>query len=213
MTKQEVRSLIYNLLPKYDQTNKYHFLVLDAVIEKVLAQWYNYAFVLDPLSLQRYCKRYGGTFTIPVSLDVGANLYYTTYPEKIIPFADKASGVRRVTTKTQSGIKFYPLDQREVELIDNGSYFENVNSKIGYIVTQDRIEYYGMTAVIAGEGVRLDLIVPFSAYADTDNVLIPEITDPQGATFAEAVLKILGVIQPPDSIDDNTDKTPTKEQK
>lgn len=212
MIKQEIRSVVRNLLPKIDQTNKYQDRFLDACIEKVLAQWYNYIFTIDPLSLQRYCKRYGGTTTITVSQDLNANIYYSTYPATFIPFPDKASGVRRITTRQQGGIAFYPMDEREVELASGGSYFNSLTSKIGYVVTQDRIEFYKMTAAVAATGVRMDIVIPFSVYAETDTVLIPEMQDDQGNTFFDAVLKMLSIIQPPDTRDDNADTAKPKEQ-
>jgi hypothetical protein len=210
MTKQEIRSLIKNLLPKIDADNKYHPKVIDAAIEKVLAEMYNDIWALDPNLLAKFAQRYGGTTTITVSKDLNANIYYSTYPARFIPFPDKASGIRRVTTRTQSGMNFYPMDSREVEYVASGSYVNTISNKIGYIVTQERLEYFDMTASVAATGVRMDIIIPFSVYAETDNVLVPEIVDAQGQTFTDRVLRILGVIQPPDTGDDN--KTTIQQQ-
>jgi hypothetical protein len=203
MIKSEIRSLVLNTVLKYDEDNKFHPRYLDACIEKVLAEMYNEIWAYDPLSLQRFCKRYGGTTTIAVSQDLNANIYYSTYPAKFIPFPDKSSGVRRVSERQQGGMTFFPMDQREVELVSSGSNVNTVTSKIGYVVTADRLEYWGMTAAIAAVGVRMDLIVPFSVYADTDNVIVPELTDSQGQGFMSRVLRVLSVVQPPDQIDDN----------
>jgi hypothetical protein len=203
MIKKEIRSFVKNTLPKYDQDAKYHDRYLDAVIEKTLNEMYNELWISDPLALQRFCKRYGGTATIAVTLDMNANVYYSTYPAKFVPFPDKASGIRRVMERQQAGKKFFPMDQREVELVASGTNSRTINTKVGYIVTADRLEYYGMTAAIAAIGVRMDVIVPFSVYEETDNVLIPEFNDDQGNTFLDRVLKVLTIVQPPDVIDDN----------
>lgn len=211
MIKEEIRSLIRNLLPKIDQDNKYHPRLIDAAIEKVLAEMYNEIWVVDPLSLQRFCKRYGGTTPIAVSYDANAQVYYSTHPAKFIPFMDRASGVRRVTTKVQGGLTFFPMDQREVELVHSGVNVKAVNNKIGYIVTPERVEYYDMTVAVSTVGVRMDLIVPFSVYAETDTVLIPEVRDGEGKGFVGRVLEVLGVIQPPDTVDDNTTTVTNKE--
>jgi hypothetical protein len=150
---------------------------------------------------------------ITVSYDANAQIYYSNYPTGVMPvsFPDKFSGVRRVTTKVQSGVKFYPLDQREMELIAGGSYVDTVTDKVGFCPTQDRIEFYGMPASIVADGIRMDLIVPFSDYGETDEILIPETpsTDVsssrqvQRVTFVDMVLNILGVIRPQETLDNN----------
>jgi len=164
---------------------------------------YNEIWAVDPHSLQRFTKRYGQTTAIAVAEDVTANYYYSNYPAMIVPILDKASGVRRITTRQQGGMTFHPMDAREVELMASGSLFSVITNKIGYVVTQDRIEYYGMTAAIALAGVRMDLLVPFSVYADTDTVLVPEIKDGEGMMFSDRVIRILGVINQADLHDDN----------
>jgi hypothetical protein len=216
MYKQEIRSLIKNLLPKYSQGAEYHDMVVDRAIEKVVNQLYLESFLRDPLSLQRYVKRYGGTVAIPVVYDAVASIYYSNFPTGVmpVPIPDKASGVRRISNVTQGGITFYPIDQREMELITSGSFYRNVSTKIGYCVTQDRVEYLSMTVAIAALGVRMDILVPFSDYADTDEILIPETINPQGETlgFAERVLTILGVIRPQETKDDNVTTIQTGKQ-
>jgi len=210
MRKDEIRSLIKNSLPKFDADAKFHNRYLDAVIEKVLAEMYWEMWAVNPLTLQGYCKRYGGTTTIAVSQDLNANVYYSTYPARYIPFPDKASGVRRITTRQQSGMTFFPMDEREVELVNSGSYFNTVSDKIGYIVTPERIEYWNMSAAVAVVGVRMDVVIPFSVYSDSDNVVVPEISSEGGETFVERVIKVLVTLPPPDVKDDNTTEKEAK---
>jgi hypothetical protein len=174
---------------------------------------YNELWISDPHSLQRFTKRYGGTTPIVVLQDLNANVYYTTYPAKFIPFPDKASGIRRISERQQGGMTFFPMDQREVELVMSGTNVKTVNTKIGYIVTADRIEYYGMTTAVALIGVRMDIMVPFSVYDETDNVIIPELNDSNGNTFIDRVMKVLTTIQPPDVIDDNKTSFSNEPQK
>lgn len=226
MYKAEIRSLIKNSVAKYDKVAKFHDRFLDATIGKVLQQLYNEVYDADPLALQRFTKRYGDTSIIAVSYDASAELYYSSYPTgtdgvvRIVPIPDKASGVRRITTRSQGGMTFHPLDNREVELVASGSFFETVTNKIGYIPTNERIEYYNMSAAVSAIGVRMDLLVDFSEYADTDVVLIPEIvgqsrfrrnnTDSVEDAFAFRVLRMLAVIPPVDLSDNNKD--PIREQ-
>jgi hypothetical protein len=94
------------------------------------------------------------------------------------------------------------------DLISSGSYVDTVTTKVGYIVTPTRVEYYGMTSAIATAGVQMDLVIPFSAYDEDDIVLIPEIANVKSnETFVDRVLKILGAVRPVDSRDDNADAT------
>jgi len=208
MIKQELRSTIKNLLQKYTEGAEYHNEIIDRAIERVINQLYTATFLASPLSIQRYVKRFGGTTAIPVVLDAVAGIYYSSYPTgySIVPLPDKSSGVRRVSTVAQAGITFFPMDQRELELV-NDSYFENVSDKIGYVVTQDRVEYYGMTVPIATAGVRMDLLIPFSDYGENDEVLVPEIPDKSNIGFTDMVLTILSVIQPIETKDDNLTET------
>lgn len=210
MTKAEIRSGLKNTLPKIDKVGKYHNRYLDFCIETVLNKLYQEIHANSPLDLQRYTKRFGGTNSIAVAYDAGAGLYYSNYPAKVCVIDDKASGVRRISTVAQGGMTFYPLSYSELEYKASGSYSHTVSTKVGYVVTQDRIEYCDMTAAIAAAGVRMDLLVPFSVYADTDNVLIPEIEDRQGESFMDKVLKVLGVVQPVDLKDDNSNATETQ---
>jgi hypothetical protein len=205
MIKEEIRSTIFNLLPKLDRTSKFHPRVIDAAIERVLMEMYQELFDENPLYLQRFTKGYGYTTPLAVAAEGTTGIYYTTLPAKVIPFRDKASGVRRISTVVNTGLSFIPIDQREADILTSGSFADMVTSKIGYMVTPERIEYYKMSGSVPTDGVRTDLIVPFSVYADTDNVLIPETKGPQGETFIDRVLKILQVIQPIDLLDNNAD--------
>ena len=198
MIKEEVRSLIWNLTKKYDSNLVFHQRFIDAAIEKVLAEFYNIVYLRSPLELARYTKEFGYTTAITVALEGATNLYYSNYPTgvSIVPVPDKASGVRRISTPTQGGATFYPMDSREMDLILSGSYVHTLRNKIGYVPRRTRIEYYNMTAAVAATGVRADLLIPFSNYADTDTVLVPEIVDGEGNGFVERVMKELSHIQP-----------------
>jgi len=77
MQKNEIRSLIYNLLPRYSQGAEYHKEVIDRAIEKAINQLYTETFLRDPLSIQRYTKRFGTTAPITVSQDAIAGIYYS----------------------------------------------------------------------------------------------------------------------------------------
>jgi hypothetical protein len=206
MLKKEIRSLIFNLLPKYDKSGKYHFRLLDAAIERVLIEMYQEVFYENPLALQRFTKPYGYTTALTVISEATTGLYYTNVPAQYVVFKDKSSGIRRVSTPVQGAFTFFPMDQREMDFVQNGSNVDAVTTKIGYVVTPTRVEYYNMSGAVLTSGVRMDVIIPFSVYLDTDEVLIPESLNKESGEFEDRVLKILGVIQPVDLKDDNAEK-------
>jgi hypothetical protein len=203
MRKDEIRSLVINTLPKYDKVAKYHPRFIDASIEKVINILYTESFANDKLSLQKYTKQYGYTVPLTVSLEASTNLYYTTLPAMIVPIDDDASGVRRISTIAQGGFTFFPMDARGHDFIRSGSYVNTVTTKIGYSVNQTRIEYFNMSAAIVAQGVRADILVPFSVYADSDTVLIPETTDKNGIPFVDMVIRVLMSLPPTDMLDNN----------
>ena len=204
MIKKEIRSVLKNLLPKYEEIERFHDNVIDACLEKALAEFYNIIFLRSPHELAMYTKSFGysGAY-IPV-LEAGTNIYYVNYPlltdgvsrASIIPIPDKASGVRRVSTLAQGGITFYPMDSREMDLIQAGSYVDYVSTKIGYVPRRTRIEFWNMSAAVLATGLRLDLLIPFSQYDDTDTVMVPELTGDEGMGFTDRVLQILQNVKP-----------------
>jgi hypothetical protein len=205
MRKDEIRSLVKNHLPKLDKTAKFHDRVIDACVEKVINQLYTEIFKEDPLSIAKFTKQYGYTIPLTVSLEANTNIYYTTLPAMIVPIPDNASGVRRISTIAQGGFTFFPMDARGHDFILSGSYVNTITSKIGYLVNQTRIEYYHMSAAIQAVGVRADILVPFSVYADADTVLIPEITSKEGLPFVDMVIRVLMSLPPVDTLDNNED--------
>jgi len=198
MIKSEIRSLIVNLLPKYEETERVHPRVVDAAVEKVLAEFYNLIFLRNPAELERYTKQFGYDTAIAVALEATTGLYYSNYPTgiSIIPIPDKASGVRRISTPIQGGVSFYPMDAREMDLAQSGTYVHTISTKIGYVPRRTRIEYYKVSAAVVTSGVRADLLIPFSNYLDTDTVLVPELVNNEGVGFTDRVLQILGMVKP-----------------
>ena len=208
MRKDEIRSVCRNTLPKYDKSGRYGDRYVDACIEKAIASLYHDVFLTAPLSLINYTKGFGYTTPIPVQTENSTGIKYCTLPESIIPLERKGSGVIRISTPTQGQFMFYPTDFREMDFLANGSFVNNVSTKAGYAVNQTRIEFYNLPASITG--VRMDMLIPFSKYAEDDEVKIPELTDVTGTnyrqvseTFMDRVMKILGIVQPVDLRDDN----------
>jgi hypothetical protein len=220
MIKSEIRSLIKNLLPRFDKVVRYHPQIIDSAISQVLSELYNEAFADDPLSIQRFTKHYGYTTPLVISTEASTGIYYITHPSQLIVLPDKASGVRRVSTMLNTGMTFFPIDQREIDYLISGSYSNTVNHRIGYLVTPERTEFYNINAEVLSAGVRMDLLVPFTTYLDTDTVLIPENPDStssnpykkqQAQSFTDRVLAVLGVIRQVDLKDDNAEMKTEKQ--
>lgn len=198
MIKSELRSLILNLLPKVEEAERVHPRVADAAIEKGLNEFYNLVFLRNSHELQRYTYNLGYTTAIPVALEATTGIYYSNFPTGYAPviFPDKASGIRRVSTPTQGGTLFFPMDAREFDLVSHGHYVDAVTAAIGYIVRRTRIEYYNITNAVIASGVRLDAIIPFSQYIDTEFVPIPELTSNEGVGLVERILNIFSQLRP-----------------
>lgn len=214
MTKQEIISLIRGFTLREDATQRYHERFLIAAIEDVLKDMYNDIYKVNPNALDVYTRALGDSVTYPlltVALG-GDNIYYTTLPVGIINLPCKGSGVRHIYTKVQSGNTFHPMDQREADLLFNTDVAV-VSSKIGYRVkaygSEMRVEYWNMNTTVRDDGVRMDVLMPFSNYADTDIVLIPEAVTKEGTTFVDRVLTKLQAVPPADLSDSNA---PPKEQ-
>lgn len=198
-TKREIRSTIRNLCPKVDVTNSYHPEVIDRAIERVLSQMISTLFVKGG-NMEPFMKRYGDAVALTVTTDAITNVDYTTLPATYVALPDKKSGIRNIFTVQMGGIAFYPMSSLEADLVNRNTYFSLITNKIGYVVYPDRVEYFGMTDAVRTSGVRMDIIIPFSVYLDTDTVNVP---GNASNDLIKGVLELLGVIPPVDLMDDN----------
>ena len=205
MTKAEIISFVKNNLIKIDKTNKYHPAVIEKAITLAFNQGYNDVFDKDPRQLDNYTVTYGGAGTpVAISLNAHTSIYSSTIPVEYVPFKDKNSGVRNIATEVQSSTKFYPVSKKEFEILPNTLIGEmNTNDpRVYYVVRNGSIEYYGLPAAVMLNGVRMDIVQPFDAYSDTDNIIIPFGKDVQ---LVGAVVEILRSIPAVDLKDDNAD--------
>jgi hypothetical protein len=209
MIKEEIISFVRGFTPREDKTQRFHLRFLEATIERVLITMYSDLYKGSPHLIDLYTKSYGELTPIPISLEVATGIYYSTLPVNIVNLPCKNSGVRHIYTVAQLGNTFVPMDAREADLIFNTDVAV-VSSKIGYRTRQDtRVDYWNMSSAVRAAGVRLDLLIPFSVYADDDVVLIPELSEKEGGTFIQRVLKELQIVPPADLEDTNA---PAKEQ-
>lgn len=202
MIKKELISLVKNLLPKEDKTNKYHTEVIATAMGIVYANMLNDVFNQDPKELDNFVKVYTGQ---AVLVDANTLVAYSTLPVAYIPFRDKASGVRKIYAYSDGSMKrFYPMDSRESDLALSGSYFHSVGTRYGYVVKASRVEYFNMVEDGSARftPVIMEVVPQFTALADDDNVIIPQ--GRENALLA-GTLEIMGVVPPVDLKDDNAD--------
>ena len=201
MTKAEVIGHIKSLLPREDDTNKYHDNVIAAGIERVFNQIFYTMALKNERELDDYSTSYGEATAITVTEDSTTGMYSSTLPAQIVPLPWKRSGVIGIYTAEEGEVAFHPMTRKEAELAPNTLY-GLVGSRIGYIVRGSRVDYYNMNSTVAAAGVRMDLIVPFTDLASTDEVKFPYGYD---MDIVNAVVELGRSIPPVDLKDNNSD--------
>lgn len=121
-----------------------------------------------------YTKEYQ---SVAISQDTNTDVYYSTLPEKIINLPRKAgNGVIRISGMKSTSIEFAPIHNNALQSITTLE-INDVDDVVGYVYKNGRVEYQGMTATIASGTVKMELVIPFEAYDDTDEVMIPTGSD------------------------------------
>ena len=206
MIKEEIVSVVRNLTPKEDKTKRFHERFLEAIIENVLREMYTDLYKINPLLLNLYTKSYGESTAITIAQDPTTNIYYSTLPAKIINLPSKQSGVRSIYPVVHTGNVFNPMSADEADRLFNTDVAV-VSSKIGYRTRQDtRVDYWNMNDTVLVAGVRMDLLIPFSVYSDSDVVMIPELGEKEGGDFITRVMTALQIVPLADLQDDNAPK-------
>ena len=198
MQKNYLRDYIKNLLKKIDKTNKYHPNVIDHAIEKAINNIFSELALKNPRELDEYTKEYD----LDLAQDGTSRNYTATLTQPFIPIPDKLGGVRHIEAQGDyEEIKFVPMTQKEFYLYPNTAGYL-VSDRIPYYVTSTKIFFFRPTSAVVTSGVTVHQLIPFTVYADTDTVMIPQAMD-------DAVVKLalghLGLIQPVDLANDNND--------
>jgi len=175
-----------------DQMTAYYVgRVYNSMLAEVLAKNFSNT---DP-----YVKEYTG---VSISQDGTTNVYYSTLPEKIINIPRRAgNSVISIRGAQSESIEFAPMKNNMFRIID-GLDVDMVDDVIGYVCKpqNNRVEYQGMTATVASGTVKMELIVPFETYDDTDEISIP--TGMDEVLIRRTVDLIMG-IPDADRINDN----------
>lgn len=196
--------MVMSALQRNDKTQRYHPRVLEVTIENVLKEMYCDLYKANPRLLDNHTKTYGATTPVAVSFEQSSGIYYSTLPAPVVNIPSKASGVLHIYPLLQTGNVFVPMDAREADILF-GTDVATVTNKIGYRTKQNnRVDYFNMNATIEAAGVRMDLLIPFSSYTDSEYVNIPELSEKEGS-FMARVLTVLAGIPPVDLKDDNAE--------
>jgi hypothetical protein len=140
--------------------------VYNAMLSEILAKKFSN---IDP-----YTKEYTD---IPINKNEATNIYYSLLPEKIINIPRRAgNGVISIRGMQSESIEFAPMQNNTFRIID-GLDVDMIDDVVGYIYKGDRVEYKGMTPTIASGTVKMELVIPFEAYENKDNIVIPTGTD------------------------------------
>jgi hypothetical protein len=151
------------------------------------------------------------TYTdVDILFDSGTRSYYSPLPSQIIVVPRLAgNGVVRIENMREDGIVYAPITNNELQAID-GLEVDNVDDVIGYAFKNGRVEYQGITTILGSSSVsvedivRMELIVPFESYADTDYVQIPTGSD---ELLMEMTINLLQGTPNSDNLNNNNTNT------
>lgn len=183
MTKGKFISLVKAHLQKNDNTRLYD----DRVIEHTIAMaWASilYAFYTKyNVNLDFYAKEYNA---VTVSYDDTTDRYYCDLPAPILKLNDTNEGVRRINLPQSRDLEFVPASIEDIEY-EEGDEVDQIDTIIRYIIRYNRIWFIDSLSGI--NDVSMTLVVPFTEYADTDDIPIPGGQDMQLFTSVIQMLK------------------------
>lgn len=126
------------------------------------------------VSYENYTKEYQD---VAIIQDTNTDVYYSVLPAPIIVIPRRAgSGIVRISGMNSSSVEYVPMTNGDFKVID-GLEVDLIDDVVGYIFKHGRIEYYGMTTELVASTVKMELVIPFEEYNDTDYVQIPTGTD------------------------------------
>ena len=173
-------------------------LYIDAAFRDVIYEVYK----TNQAGLSEYAKKYDG---IAVSLDGVTGAYTSVLPAAILQLPGTASGIRRISLDAGTKLEFVPVDAEIAESISMLDVSDvNINDVIGYYPRDNKlVEFLNFPVAYAAETLRMDLVIPFTEYAASDEVSIPS---GQNFNLITAVVKLLTGREPVDLKNDNREK-------
>ena len=123
----------------------------------------------DSKQLDFYAKSFDADVT-------HGNRPFTLLPVPIVQGIDFGKGVRRINLPESNDFDFVPMPAIGLQAFDEVG-LGDVTKSIGYFVRHDKVEYWNMPKFI--KKVRMELVIPFSAWKDSDDIPIPDGTAEQ----------------------------------
>jgi len=151
---------------------------------KMIEQWISRAYsTLLVQSLQRGMSNldpYSKTYTnVDILYETATKIYYSVLPAQIIEVPRMAgNGIIRISNMRSDNIVYAPMTNNQLQSIV-GLEVDDIDDVIGYVFKNGRVEYQGITtldgssSVSVEDYIRMELVVTFEEYADTDYVQIP----------------------------------------
>ncbi len=219
MTKAELRSLVKNAVGRMDKKTQYPLRLIEFAIEAALNQLYIDMFKtrssdLDPfiVTVEAVVNPYtGGYYTnkaVKATYPISGTILGVSRIYEVVPLPDKAGGCRAVREDAETPtLEFYPMTRREAEYYaaTTLSNTETATNIVGYVTLKDKVDLYGNKAATSTlTKVELDIVPTFTTTPDTTHV-----TESYGQSINVLgyVLKYLGIVQPVDLKDDNSEMT------
>lgn len=176
-TKQNLIDLVYWRIKRTSPVT-YERLVIEQAMARAWNQLLHDTFGKNLTFLDFYAKEYT---TQTVSQDATTKQYYVTLPEAIVQLPDRGEGVRSVvpadqdfSTPSGTGVSYVPISNFDMRVKRNTDVGKAESDVVGYSVHFDKIWFdENMTATKASAKVHLKLVIPFDAYASTDEVPVP----------------------------------------
>ena len=208
MTKGEMRSSVKGAMRRIDKTAKFHDELIDKAIEASVNQFLYDIYRKDPRDLDIYTKEYGTEVALAVTENESTEEYYTNLPAPYMALPEKNSGVRYVVGHDRDHRMLYPMSNREM-LLARTSYVGSTTAEDGdpftrsfYAVQGQKLIYFQVNSDLVAAGVRVGIVVPFSAYADSEEINVPFGQDDK--VFISVMQKLMQQ-QPIDQRDNNKD--------
>ena len=126
------------------------------------------AFKKFPSNLDRYAKPYKN---VAVQYDSSTSTYYSVLPVPVIQFPTVGDGIRRISTMRGKDVEFVPIQQKDENLL-KGSEWGELSDTAGYYLSGATV-YYDERFDPIITAVKMDLVIPFTEYAMTDDVPVP----------------------------------------
>jgi hypothetical protein len=208
MTRGEMRASVQGALRRIDKTAKFHDKLVDQAIESSMNQFLYDLYRKDPRDLDIYTREYGTEVALAVTENESTEEYYTAIPTPYVVLPEKNSGIRYVVSHNRDKTMVYPMSDREM-LLARTSHIGNSTSDDGdpytrsfFAVRGQKIIYFHVNSDFINAGVRMGIVVPFTGYADSEEVNVPFGQDDK--IFVSVMQKLMQQ-QPVDQKDNNKD--------